>query len=106
MGMIVNYAPGSMCKQMIPAHRKVRTFPHFVWGIEEDLKYQNNQSADKKMTQEYPDDESDELTTTLWRLFGWFEGRDLRYFSTICAVLYIQLIGQANEVIEVYTTDC
>jgi hypothetical protein len=33
--------------------------------IEEDLKYQNNQSADEKLTQEYPDDESEELTTTL-----------------------------------------
>jgi hypothetical protein len=106
MGMIVNYAPGSMCKQMIPAHRKVRNFPHFVWGTEEDLKYQNNQFADEKITQEYPDDESNELTTTLWRLFGWFEDRDLRFFSTNCTASYIQLNGQANEVIELYTTDC
>jgi hypothetical protein len=52
MGMIVNYAPGRICKQTFPVHRKVRTFPHFVGGIEEDLKHQNNQSADEKMTQE------------------------------------------------------
>jgi hypothetical protein len=70
--MVVNYAPERMRKQTVPAYRKVYTVPQFVWGTEEDLKYQNNQSADEKMTQEYPDDESDELTTTLWRLVGGF----------------------------------
>jgi len=33
MGMIVNYAPGRMCKQKVPAHRKVRTFPQFSEGL-------------------------------------------------------------------------
>jgi hypothetical protein len=72
--MVVNYALERMRKQTVPAYRTLHTstVPQFMWGIEEDLKYHNNQPAGEKMIQEYPDDESDELTTTLWRSVGGF----------------------------------
>jgi hypothetical protein len=58
--------------QTVSAHRELRTVPEFVWGAEEDLKYQNNESEDEQINPEHPDYESGELTTTLWRLVGGF----------------------------------
>jgi len=107
MGMVVNYAPGKMCKQMVPAHRKVRTFPHVVWGMEEDLKYQNNQSADEEIDPGISGwwiGGADHHTVTF---IGWILRQRFKiFFSTNCAESYIQLNIQANEVIKLYTADC